>query len=185
MISADQVNSLLLEACPSFAEKYRASLESWGDDCPSGIRSDFISHVLALHRENRCDEFSAVAHVIERLHVEGDDEVQNLATIEILESIQNIWANNDADPEEFGRVLLPESRRWWDELNAYWRGERNYVGEGLQKEMTAEDIAQVKANIRAYNERLRTQRDNGVQVRESKFRIGRGESGKRVVPGNA
>lgn len=162
MITADEVNSLLLASCQSFAEPYRASLEAWGDHLHSGIRSDFISHLLELHRQNRHDEFPAVAHVIERLHVEGDDEVRVMATIAILESIQNVCSNNDADPEAFGQFLLPESRRWWDELNAYWRGERNYVGEGIEKQMTPEDIAQVKANIRAYNERLRQERAKKV-----------------------
>jgi hypothetical protein len=159
VITADQVNSVLLEACPSFAEPHQASLAAWGDDLPSAIRSDFVSHLLALHQQNQRAEFSAIAHAIERLHVEGDDQVREIATIGILESIQNIWGNNGADPEEFCRFLLPESRRWWDELNAFWCGERHYVGEGLQKQMTAEDIEHVQADLRAFNERLRRERE--------------------------
>ena len=50
-----------------------------------------------------------------------------------LEGIQNVWGH-EIDPELFAPFLLPESRRWWDELNAFWRGERRYVGEGLQNQ---------------------------------------------------
>jgi hypothetical protein len=162
VITPEQLNSVLLEACPSFAEPYRASLETWGDDLPSAIRSDFVHHLLELQQQNRREEFPAVARAIERLHVEGDDEVRETATIGILESIQNIWGNNGADPADFCRFLLPKSRRWWDELNAFWRGERHYVGEGLQKQMTEEDIAQVRKDIQAFNERRRREQQGGV-----------------------
>jgi hypothetical protein len=143
VITRDQINLLLLEACPSFAEPYRASVEKWGDDLPSATLSDFILHLLKLNQQHRRDEFPGVAQVIERLHLEGDDAVSETATIGILEGIQNIWGNNGVNPEDFCRFLLPESRRWWEELNAFWRGERHYVGEGLQNQMTEEDIAQV------------------------------------------
>ena len=77
--------------------------------------------------------------MIEHLHTNGDAEVRTAATIGLLEDIQNVWGNNDVDPEQFIIYLLPESRKWWDELNAFWHGERRYVGEGLQCEMTAND----------------------------------------------
>jgi len=120
---------------------------------PYAICGDFVRHLLALHLRNCREEFPAIAQAIERLHVEGDEEVREIATIGILESLQNIWANESADSTEFCRFLLPESRRWWEELNAFWRGERHYVGEGLQKQMTEEDIAQVRKDIKAFNER--------------------------------
>jgi hypothetical protein len=162
VITVDQINSVLLEACPSFAEPYRVSLERWGDDLASAIRGDFVQHLLELHQQNHCEEFSAVAQAIERLHLEGDDAVRQAATIGILESIQNIWGNNGADTEDFGRFLLPESRRWWDELNAFWRGDRHFVGEGLQKQMTEEDLAQVRKDIQAFNERRRREQQEGT-----------------------
>lgn len=62
------------------------------------------------------------------LHVEGDDYVREAATIGLLEGIQNDWGNHLVDPELFAIHLLPESRQYWDELNAFWRGGKRYVG---------------------------------------------------------
>lgn len=119
----------------------------------------FAQHLLELHVQGRRNEFPAVAEAIERLHMEGDSSVREAATIGILEGIQNIWGNDGVDPELFGQLLLPESRRWWDELNAFWRGERRYVGEGFQKTITDEDIKQIREEIKAFNERLRRERE--------------------------
>lgn len=127
-----------------------------------GLLGDFARHLLHLHRESRTAEFPAIARVIERLHTEGDDYVREAATIGVLEGIQNVWANDGVDPELFTTHLLPESRRWWDELNAFWRGERRYVGEGLQREITADEIRVIQQEIRAFNEKLKRQRESAT-----------------------
>lgn len=124
---------MLVLSSPSFqaaVEEHRAFYE---EEILYGLLGDFARHLLQLHREGHTEQFPAVASVIERLHVEGDGYVREAATIGVLEGIQNVWANEGAEPEDFCRFLLPESRRWWEELNAFWRGERHYVGEGLQK----------------------------------------------------
>jgi hypothetical protein len=123
MITAAQVVPILTEACPSFQSTEELIYVALGD---------FARHLLELHQRNQTHAFPAVAQAIERLHVEGDHSVKEAATIGLLEGIQNVWSNNAVDPDLFGRNLLPESRKWWDELNAFWRGERRFVGEGLQ-----------------------------------------------------
>jgi len=125
MITARQVIPLLSVACPSFHSM---------EDLVYVALGDFARHLLELHQHRQTDSFPAVVRVIEQLHTEGDGEVREAATIGLLEDIQNIWANNHVDPELFGTHLLQESRKWWDELNAFWRGERRYVGEGLEKQ---------------------------------------------------
>jgi hypothetical protein len=94
--------------------------------------------------------------VIERLHTDGDDFVREAATIGLLEGIQNTWGHGGVDPELFAKHLLPVSRKWWDELNAFGRGERRYVGEGLQREITADEILQIREEIRAFNEKRKS-----------------------------
>jgi hypothetical protein len=124
MITAKQVIPMLSEACHSFRST---------EDLLYIALGNFARHLLELYQHQETDSFPAVARVIEQLHTEGDGEVREAATIGLLEDIQNVWANNRVDPELFGTHLLPESRKWWDELNAFWRGERRFVGEGLQK----------------------------------------------------
>jgi hypothetical protein len=125
MITKTQVIPMLAEACPSFQSAEELLYVALGD---------FARHLLELHQRCETATFPAVARVIERLHTEGDPDVKEAATIGLLEGIQNVWSNCDVDPVLFTTHLLPESRRWWDELNAFWRGERRYVGEGLQQE---------------------------------------------------
>ncbi|MEE8615255.1 MAG: hypothetical protein V3T11_08620, partial [Roseateles sp.] len=84
-------------------------------------------HLLELHVANERSSFTKVAAAIERLHLEGTPWVKEFATIGVLEAVQNVWGNSGVDPEEFGRYLGPESRRWWDGLNKFWRGEAPYV----------------------------------------------------------
>ena len=162
MITKPQVIPLLVEASPSFQAAVDEHLAYYEEEIHYTLLGDFARHLLQLHRETRTAEFPAIAHVIERLHIEGDDYVREAATIGVLEGIQNVWANDGVDPELFTTHLLPESRRWWDELNAFWRGERRYVGEGLQREITADEVRVIQQEIRAYNEKLKRERESAT-----------------------
>jgi hypothetical protein len=125
MISSPQIIPMLVDASPSF---------KCAEDLLYVALGDFARHLLELYQRKETVSFSAVCAVIERLYVEGDHGVQEAATIGLLEGIQNVWGNNNVDPELFASYLLPESRKWWDELNAFWRGERDYVGAGLHSQ---------------------------------------------------
>jgi hypothetical protein len=76
----------------------------------------------ALHRGGQADEVANAFAVFERLHVEGDEYVRELATIGYLEGVQNVASNNEGDPSSFERYLAPESSRWWNGLKAFWAG---------------------------------------------------------------
>jgi hypothetical protein len=149
MILKDEVMPLLMEACPSYR------LPEVDHDLLYYVLSDFARHLLKSQKDGHTDEFTSVARVIERLHLEGDHYVRESATIGLLEGIQNIWGNDDTNPELFAQHLQPESRRWWDELNAFWRGERRYVGEGLQREIPTDEILIIQQEIREFNEKLK------------------------------
>jgi len=119
---------MILEACPSFRETWDTSPDK---DLLYVVVGNLARHLLTLYRAGQTDEFKPVCETVERLHVEGDDYVRELATIGFLEGVQNVWANNGADPEDFYPFLLPESRKWWKELNDFWAGKIPRVGAGL------------------------------------------------------
>lgn len=125
VISKDQVMTLLMEACPSYR------LPPDDQELLYVMLGDFAHHLLRLQQQSRTEEFAAVGRAIERLHIEGDLYVREAATIGLLEGIQNVWGNNDTDPELFVPYLLPESIRWWRSLNDFWSGKSKFVGEGL------------------------------------------------------
>jgi hypothetical protein len=112
---------LLHAACPSFSTDETTAL-------PYLLLGEFAHHLLALYKQSPKGDFPAVIELIERLHLEGDAYVREAATIGLLEDIQNLWMSHRIDPEEFGRLLLPVSRKGWDSLNAFWEGKISMVG---------------------------------------------------------
>jgi hypothetical protein len=145
MITKEQVIPLLLEACPSFKKHW----EKFDDkDLLYVALGEFARHLLQLQLLGQIETFKAVGIMIEHLHLEGDSYVQEAATIGLLEGIQNVWGNNKVESDLFKPYLLPTSRKWWDELNSFWQGERRYVGEGLVKDLPTEEIAKIRDEVR-------------------------------------
>ena len=123
MIVREEVFTLILEACPLFAPAWREFCEEWGDekDLPLYLASaDLARHLISLLAAGDTATFAAVFGVVERLHREGDPYVKELATVGILEDIQNGNLHKTTEPEQFRPYLRPESERWWDKLYAFW-----------------------------------------------------------------
>jgi hypothetical protein len=59
--------------------------------------------------------------VVERWHLEGDAYVREAATIGLLEDLQNDSLHAETVPKQFEVFLLPESRKWWDKVEEFWR----------------------------------------------------------------
>jgi hypothetical protein len=120
MIEQSDSMEVLVASCPTFRENWEQHLVEWGNGVLFVAAGAFAEHLLSLHMAKDESSFPKVAAAIERLHNEGTPAVKELATVGVLEGIQNFWANRGADPEVFGRYLEPESRRRWDNLNASW-----------------------------------------------------------------
>jgi hypothetical protein len=123
VIAKAEVFAILLEACPSFRESYEESVADYGAELLYIHAGAFARHLLALHLAGTRDEFPAAGSAIERLHGEGDHDVRELATIGVLEDIQNVWGNAGVDPDEFLPFLGPLSTKAWNDLNRFWSGE--------------------------------------------------------------
>ena len=119
--------SLFVEACPSFDAVWQAQPDRL---LYVGL-GDLARHLLQLQQQRRTEEFPAVGHVIERLHVEGDHYVREAATTALFEAIQEVWGNNKVDPELFSVYLLPVSARRWRSLKDFWGANGQTPGEGL------------------------------------------------------
>lgn len=125
MIEKQQITSLLLEACPSFKKTYEAFDDK---DLNYAVAGELAHHLLDLYKNNKTEEFSKLARLIEEFHTKGDSYVKEYATIGILEDIQNVWGNNKTDPEKFAVFLLPVSLKYWKSLNNFWDGKIPNVG---------------------------------------------------------
>lgn len=128
MITKEQVMPLLLEACPSFTEKWQEHSADLQDETLLYIDlAVFNHHLIELHKNKQVEEFPAVFDVIEKLHLEGDDYVREAATIGLLEGIQNIASHTETrvDAEEFAQYLRPETAKRWHQLNDFWERENS------------------------------------------------------------
>jgi hypothetical protein len=136
MITKEQVMPLLLDACPSFTEKWAEHRAYWEDEHLLYIDlAEFNRHLIELHKNKQIAEFSAVFDVVEKLHLEGDNYVREAATIGLLEGIQNVASHseNEVDVEDFAQYLKPESAKWWQQLNDFWEGKIPYVGATIKE----------------------------------------------------
>jgi hypothetical protein len=125
---------LLLEACPSFREKWEEHRASY--KCETLLYLDLgelARHLVALYHTGQIQEFPAVFALVERLHPQGDEYVREAATIGLLEGIQNTAQHNGLDPEGFVSCLEPDSAKWWQQLNEFWTGEIPYAGATIDK----------------------------------------------------
>lgn len=128
-ITVRQVVPLLLAACPGF-------LPAWAAEAPSDADGErrrtymdaacFVRHLVELHRRGDGAALLAAFEVIERLVVEGDDEVVTLGVVGYLEGLQTATVPEDVDPvTAFKPFARSVSRRWWTRVDRFWAGEHD------------------------------------------------------------
>ena len=127
MLITSEVIPLLLDACPSFAPMWAESVhDNAADDWPTGRlnyqdASDFVRHITDLVLAGATTELPAIFAVIERLVVEGDVAVRNLAVIGYIEDLQGgIVQCAGLDPEVDIRPWLgPRSVAAWEQVKSH------------------------------------------------------------------
>ena len=90
--------------------------------------ADLSRHLIDLMLAGKLEEFPAVFAVVEELHVQGDAYVRNAATIGLQESLQNLAEQRNVSKDDITQWLQPESRKWWDRLEAFWSGDHVALG---------------------------------------------------------
>lgn len=133
MIVRDEMFAPMLEADPSFSSQWQAFLADYSDEpeLPHYIAlGDLAMHLIDRMRRGDIANFDKVFEVVELWHIEGDEYVQETATIGFLESIQNHLGGNDrfsgvdgVHASDFEPYLGPETRKWWEKLYRFWEGD--------------------------------------------------------------
>ncbi|GAA4669464.1 DUF7674 family protein [Nocardioides nanhaiensis] len=130
MITRDDVVPLLLAACPSFAavwadlEHDPLVVEDDGTRLHYADAGRVADHLVGRFVAGDRVEVAAALAVVERMHLEGDAYVRELATIGYLEDLQDAARRHPAcAPEQLEPLLGAESLRWWRGLDAFWSGQ--------------------------------------------------------------
>ena len=132
MIKENEILPMIVEACPSFADKLREHREVLQEEITYTELGAFANYLVDLYKQEKTDDFVEIFEVVEKLHIEGNEFVKEAATIGFLEGLQNIAGNRDLEPEVFYKYLKPISAKWWNELNKFWNGENQFIGQTIE-----------------------------------------------------
>lgn len=83
----------------------------------------YVRHLVVQSARGRTKDLPAGFELIERMLLEGDDYVRELAIHGFLEGLLN--SDRAAD---FVPYLLPASKWWWEELELFWDGKADPLG---------------------------------------------------------
>jgi hypothetical protein len=123
MIERNEMMEPMLQACPSFQPVWIELLDEWRSekDKPLYVALGSLAHhLIAMLAARDTAGLSSAFAVIERWHIEGDSYVREAATIGLLENLLNEGLHESTSPKEFERFLLPESLKYWSELDRFW-----------------------------------------------------------------
>ena len=135
-ITKSEAFTLLLEACPDAHvawEEHKLDYEGEYEDLSCLGMAVFARHVVELMESGGTESFPVVFQLIERLIVEGDEEVRGLAIVGLLEGIQNNASWRDSGYGVFTKWLQPNSLAAWRELEKIWEG-KNGLADVIRKE---------------------------------------------------
>jgi hypothetical protein len=132
VIEKTQVLEMLVQACPTFAVARDEHVAEYGNDVLYVAAGEFAHHLLNLQLDGATSCFAQIGAAIERMHIEGTPEVKELATNGLIEGIQNVWGNCNANPELFLEYMGPESCSWWYGLSNFWSGKAPVVRSGTK-----------------------------------------------------
>ena len=123
LLRKSPMGPMLVEACPSFALQWEQFLAEWAEepDLPIYVAlSDFARHLSVLLADNNGQVLQRVFSVVERFIVEGDGYVSEAAIVGIIEDLQNTNLHEGTTPDQYLPFLLPQTRRWWAKVQAFW-----------------------------------------------------------------
>jgi hypothetical protein len=122
MVSKEQCMKMILEHFPKFQEKWQEHLDWWEGES-AGLCNDmsaFSKYVLELLQNKSDDnEVKDIFIFIEKLMVEGTQEVQDATATCFLENLVNATSWNRISAESFVHLLGEESKEYcraWDEF---------------------------------------------------------------------
>ena len=138
-INKSEAFALLLKMCPGAGAEWEEHQLEWqGEDAPYLGMAVFAHHLVDLMGRGETKSFPEVFAVVERLIVEGNEEVRDLAVVGFLESLQNSasWTTHGYD--SFLPWLKPYTRAVWNELEKLWAG-KNSLADVVRSERQSEN----------------------------------------------
>lgn len=139
MLKQDQIIPFLLERCPEFAHIWEEHAK--GEMADVGIYTDvaeFVHFLVDQFERGNLDLMPRAFKAVEDLFDEGDSEVQQVAALGILETLQCVASWKPFGKGAFVPFLGPKSQKEWDQLVEIWRGKSSLM-DVIRAEIKAEE----------------------------------------------
>lgn len=123
MITRSDMFVSLLIADPTFEPVWRKFCQEWQDEPQPPLYlalGDLAAHLITKLEMGNTESFDAIFDVVERWHVEGDNYVQEAATVGLLEDLQNLNLYNSTKPSNFEPWLGTRTSQRWAEVTSFW-----------------------------------------------------------------
>lgn len=138
MLKQDQIIPFLLERCPEFVPTWEEHRK--GEMADVGIYTDvaeFVHFLVDQFERGNLDMMPRAFKAVEDLFDEGDSEVQQVAALGILETLQCSASWKPCGNAAFVPFLGTKSQKEWDQLVEIRRGKSSHM-DVLRAEIKAE-----------------------------------------------
>ena len=139
MIYRHEMFAPLLAAYPGFKAQHDAFMTDWADDSEAPpdylLLADLARECSMLLANDRKAEISNIFGVVEDWLLNGDEYVQEAATVGFLEDIQNTNLHELTEPDDFLPFCGPEALFWWEKVARFWR-HREFITDTRRSEYT-------------------------------------------------
>ena len=115
MVTKEQVIPVILEVCPFYKKQTEKHLAFYEEDLLYVFVPDLANNAIELDKDNKQREILLIFEVIEKLFVEGNDEVREIIEIGVLEDFRHIFGESY---EKFSKYLKPNSLKFWKTVPA-------------------------------------------------------------------
>ena len=118
----------LLEAFPEFSERWRKHIAWWGGQAAGSYNdmAEFVLFVIEdLDEKGNIEETRRVFLVLERLFVQGDQEVRDLIALGFFETLQCVASWRPYGNKVFEQFMAPTSLQVWREIQQMWAGKNS------------------------------------------------------------
>lgn len=123
MLARDGIIPFLLNRCPEFGPTWEEHQRGITANVGAYIDvAEFVQFIMECYEKEHREILSRAFGAVEEMLVDGDSEVQEIAALGILETLQCSASWEPYGNKAFIPWLGPKSLVEWDELVEVWRG---------------------------------------------------------------
>src|SRR5260370_91128 len=128
MITVSEVMPLLLDSCPGFRPTWEEHVAWWNGQERGDYNdaAEFARYLVESYERGETIEFPGAFAMLEKILNEGDEDARGLATVGIIEGVQNI-ASHSCGADVFVPWLGATSHTVWSQIERLWQGKRSLM----------------------------------------------------------